>query len=404
VFLIDMSDSMLEPLTAPERMDARILVGADLDWESVKTRFDLARVVLARSLRALPKTVSFAIIGFGTRKVLLWSSRKFFTADAGNVKQAIRELEGIGFRKKDKLHPFGRLRGNTNIDGAFREAYAITTKKRLDNPTFVQKDGWKRGCDTIFLLSDGAPTWDDFGASDRYTGAEVTVNSETGATGKSQSSSAFFVGPSRRSRYLVEDITRMNLFRKAEIHTIAMGTADPDLMRRLARSGLGRFRAMGARAVRGRLRFFQVIGPFDAGKPQAWNTPRGPEGKPFDLRARLSGLHWHAREAPRGDAVLSLSSLATPNTAVYAHARFRPDKAGVATLDVGADGGVRVWLNGKLVLDRLAPMPFLRDLHMVKITLREGNNELLVKSCATGRHRRLSVRIRGASVKEQPYQ
>jgi hypothetical protein len=61
--------------------------------------------------------------------------------------------------------------------------------------------------------------------------------------------SANFFGPYRRTENLLGDLRRLNLFRKAEIHTVSMGDADLYLMHRIAMLGLGKYRNLGGNGV-----------------------------------------------------------------------------------------------------------------------------------------------------------
>ena len=400
VFLIDLSDSMLEALSPQERLDAQRVASGEVKWDKVRTRFDLAKIFLAQYLRALPKSVSFAVIGFGDEAVALKSGRKLAPATRGNVKAAIREIGKFSPWGKDGLHPHGQLRGSTNIHGAFRLAFRVTSGRALRDPTFIEPEGWKKGCDTIFLLSDGRPTTDDFAANDEHKGGKVTVNPETGETKDSGGGSASFRGPYARSNYLAQDVERMNLFRKAEIHAIAMGSADRVLMRRLARSSLGVHRDVGVRPKGGHLRAWRVVGPFAAGTPDQWAKPLAPETSKFDWRARFDDLRWVGRRGSGKNGTVSLTDR-KPNHASFACSRFVPDRSGAAKLRIGADGGVRAWLNGKLILDALVPAKFKRDAHLLDVTLVEGENVLLVKSCyEKGAHWRFHAQIVGTPIRE----
>ncbi|MHC4939472.1 MAG: vWA domain-containing protein [Planctomycetota bacterium] len=397
-FLLDLSDSMLEPLTPAERLDARRVAAEGIDWKKVRTRFDLAKVFLEQYLRALPKSVSFAVIGFGDEAVALKSGRKLHPATKGNVNAALREIGKIKPWGKDKLHPHGQLRGATNIHGAFRVAFRVTTGRSLRDPAFIDPAGWAKGFDTIFLLSDGRPTTDDFGANDEHKGGKVTVNPETGETRDSGGGSASFRGPYARSNHLAEDVERMNLFRKAEIHAIGMGSADRNLMRRLARSSFGLYRDFGVRARGGHLRYWRIVGPFDAG--DQWAKPLPPEENDFDWRARFGQLRWTVKRGASKQGTVMLGGR-KKNRATYACARFVPDEAGKATLRLGAESGVRVWLNGKMVIDALQPAEYERGAHVVEVTLVEGENLLLVKTLyEKGPHWRFHARIDGTPVRE----
>ena len=395
VFLIDLSDSMLEPLTPAERLDAqRVRQGSEaqdgaIDWRKIKTRFDLARLFLARYLRALPPGKRFMVIGFGSRARALGATKNLVKASRGAVHAAIRELARMRASSKTKLHPHGQLRGSTNVHGAFLLAYRATRGKPLKVPAYVRAGGLANGCDTVFLLSDGKPTTDNFAANDRHRGGRVTVNSETGETKETTGGgTASFSGPFRRTRHLLDDVQRMNLLRHAEIHTVAMGGADVSLMRGLAERGLGRYRAIGLRANGGRIARWWAVRGLPAGKPEKWGEVGKPEAVLKERFSRAAvyevGDDWIGWKSVRGGGKYSVVDLgSTKDRCAYAYSVIVPDEAGDVDLRVGAREGVRVWLNGKLVLDELAPnKKFRRDTHKVAVRLKPGPNSLLIKVCS----------------------
>jgi len=403
-YLIDLSDSMLEPLTKIELADARRLTGTDeIDWSKVLTRFDLARMFLARSLHALDPKVRFTVIGFGDKAAPLKATRGLVRATRGSVKSAIRELQGMRAFGKDKLHPHGQLRGKTNIHSAFVHAFRATKGKRgLGALEFISTAGLIDGCDTIFLLSDGEPTTDNFAANDRFSGGRVTVNAETGETKASGAGSASYRGPYARRRYLVEDVRRMNLFRKAEIHCIGMAGADPRLLRDLAEIGLGRYRAVGVRAKGGRVNRWWLMRPLKlADDPAKWSEPLGPEKAKFDRWAEFQGVGWYA---VTGSGKQSVVNVGRGNRgAAYAYAEFEPDAAGKAQLHAGAREVLRVWLNGELVLDKLTPAKWKFDAYKVKVELKAGRNTLLVKVCNRKGDGRFHLRLTDLAGKPLSY-
>jgi hypothetical protein len=61
-------------------------------------------------------------------------------------------------------------------------------------------------------------------------------------------------------------------------------------------------------------------------------------------------------------------------------ARLRVPRGGPARLRLGADDGVRIWLNGEMVVDRVEVAVLATDSVDVPIALRDGVNELLVQS------------------------
>jgi len=255
VFLLDLSDSMLDPLTYAELTRARRVPfdGArEFPWAVVKNRFDFAREHLRRSLKALPPDVRFAIIGFGDEAETFRSTKALVPASKGNVTKAVRELDRIEAKPDTtgKNRPHGVLRGTTNLHGALRKAFQLTSRGLLTENEHVAAITFRNGADTIFLLSDGKPTKDDFAALDTAEPGRTMTDPETGESRRDNfRRTGNFFGPYRGPDNLVGDVRRMNLFRKAEIHTISMGSADLFLMHRIAMLGLGRYRNLGGNGV-----------------------------------------------------------------------------------------------------------------------------------------------------------
>ena len=101
------------------------------------------------------------------------------------------------------------------------------------------------GCDTIFLLSDGAPSFDDYEAVDKdYGEGKVVVDQEYSA-GAPRTPQLRYPGPYVQDEWLVEDVKRMNAFRRIRLHCIGLGEANMDLLRRLADMGHGEVFAVG---------------------------------------------------------------------------------------------------------------------------------------------------------------
>lgn len=68
---------------------------------------------------------------------------------------------------------------------------------------------------------------------------------------------------------------------------------------------------------------------------------------------------------------------------VYAFATIPREKAGKARVSIGTDDGVRVWVNGKLILSRDARRELLPDEDRLDVDFQAGDNALLVKVGAT---------------------
>ena len=277
VYLIDMSDSMLEPITNEERTrlgapitggdekrpkrdkkdeDGEIEVG-DLPWHRIETRFDLAREYLKQSLAGLPKDRYFMVVGFGSEAETLKSTKRFVAAKKKTIRKVLKELDKIKPGRATDVRPNGTLRGDTNMHAAFRLAFQAGKKGPMRGDAALDEEGFEHGCDTIFLLSDGAPTVDDFMAVDQVpAGSGGYRDRETGkslgggggaAPPPGSMVPAEIQGPyGSDDVHIVDDIRRMNLFRKAEIHCVGIGKAKMRLLKRLAEAGLGKARRFDA--------------------------------------------------------------------------------------------------------------------------------------------------------------
>lgn len=264
VFVVDLSDSMMAPLKREEVEEVRRpRTGSDptttttrgkkpdeappstdeqdLPWEKIKTRFDVARESLRRSLATLGPGLSFAVVVFGTKAELLGGTG-LGKATPQNVQRAIAALDAIRPGKAEPGREAGTLRGYTNLHGGLRLAFRLTEGPTIPAHEHVAPTGFESGCDTIFLLSDGAPSWDDFDAEDIAT--MKAGDPETGAP-LGDSERLHYYGPYVEWRFLLRDVERMNLFRRVELHCIGIGEATPELLRSLSVLGRGELRIIG---------------------------------------------------------------------------------------------------------------------------------------------------------------
>ena len=407
-YLLDLSDSMLDPLTARELEDARSQESGSaaaeegIDWRKVRNRFDLARAYLRRSLLALDPRVSFLVIAFGARAETFRSTKSLVRASRGAVAAAVKELDAIEARHGNtrQKRPHGTLRGTTNLHGALLRAYRAGPRKLIDGYEHVDPGVLMAGCDTIFVFSDGKPTKDDFDATDRFDGGTITLDREKGEVGKRAAGSANYFGPYVGVANLLTDLRRMNLFRKAEIHTVAMGEADTRLMRRVADLGLGRYRSIGMLGRGGKVNAWWLLGPYPAGDIKTWGQAEAPE-KGVDLLGVMTigakRVRWKRVLTDRRDAIVNLEKELGPadGVAAYAYAEILVRKGGPARLHVAADDGVRVWLNDAVVHSKLVKqgLKFEEKIgkrgrkrktvvaEKIDVTLRAGLNRILVKIC-----------------------
>lgn len=239
-YLIDMSDSMAQPLDPGALPDLE--VGVDiLDDDRARTignRFDLARELLRASVTRLPKGTEFLVVVFGSEARCLEATPGLTPATPRAVEKAMAEIEAV-------------VPGNdewkaTNMHGAFLRAFQATSGRPLKEDEHVLEKGFARGCDTVFLLSDGEPTFGEFGAWDVADPGTRVGDAEHGdASAIDEERKIFFWCPYRWGVTMLRDLRRLNLFRKVEIHCLGTGEADEKLLEQIAEIGLGRVRILG---------------------------------------------------------------------------------------------------------------------------------------------------------------
>jgi len=132
------------------------------------------------------------------------------------------------------------------------------------------------------------------------------------------------------------------------------------------------------------IRTWLVLGPFPNSAQYPENAPSyPPESERVDLRKEYEGARGRARwkvHKSEGDLV-DLAKIFTPNENVigYAVCWVHSDRVRAAVLEVGSDDGCKLWVNRKLVLDRLALRSAAPRQDIVPIHLARGWNELFVK-------------------------
>lgn len=251
-YVIDLSDSMCEPI--PEALKAEhagppVTPGApkerkgrpdaeDIPWHLVATRFDLAREHLRLSLGRLSDEQSFCIVTFGDRAQLLDGLGGMTKASHANTRKAMKALDEIEIGAALPDRPHGTLLGQTNIHAALKTAFRLGRKGLVDEYEYVDQDTFLEGCDTIFLLSDGDPTCDDYTVKDVDYGDGWVGDPESGERHERTPELNYF-GPYANWPRLLEEAERLNMFREVEIHCISIGDVDATWLSRLAGIGLG---------------------------------------------------------------------------------------------------------------------------------------------------------------------
>jgi hypothetical protein len=131
------------------------------------------------------------------------------------------------------------------------------------------------------------------------------------------------------------------------------------------------------------LREWQVIGPFRASRPVRTDQPYPPEarrpamGDKFQAIRGEAGWQTHKSETDYVD-LARLWGEAGP-CAGYAVCWVQAEKGRPAVLELGADAGCKVWLNGRQVHSAMSPDRAAPGDHRVRCYLSAGWNEILVK-------------------------
>jgi hypothetical protein len=144
--------------------------------------------------------------------------------------------------------PDGTLRGRTNLHGALREAFSLRSRGYVEAHDFVDPTAIAEGPDTIFVLSDGAPSWDDFNVVDKDYGEGKVVRDTEYGREVPRTERLHYWGPYGITPWIVEDVTRLNAFRKTQIHCVGIGEAQMELLRAIADAAMGQTYQFGAAA------------------------------------------------------------------------------------------------------------------------------------------------------------
>lgn len=254
-YVLDMSDSMCKVISPGTKPPAPVITGqrpakkkrelfdeTDLPWNKITNRWDLAREQLRISLYRLTPDKHFSVVWFGTEASTLDSCKGMLKATKANVDRVLAELDSIKVGEADQVRsPDGTLRGKTNLHAGLRRAFGLADKGIVNEFAFVDAQALIDGCDTIFLLSDGAPSIDDFEIEDKdYGEGEVVVDNEYKKPAP-RSARLGYPGPYVDPEWIIADFHRMNAFRRIRLHCVGLGEANMDLLRRLAEAGHGQF-------------------------------------------------------------------------------------------------------------------------------------------------------------------
>jgi hypothetical protein len=131
---------------------------------------------------------------------------------------------------------------------------------------------------------------------------------------------------------------------------------------------------------------WMIIGPFDNTDGAGFETPYSPE-KEIDFSKEYPGkekaVKWFRPKPGPIDGFLDLAALIGRKDWVVAYAAvsLESPQARMMELRVGSDDDFKAWLNGELVLSRNADRGAVADQDVAAVTLRKGENQLLLKIC-----------------------
>jgi hypothetical protein len=120
------------------------------------------------------------------------------------------------------------------------------------------------------------------------------------------------------------------------------------------------------------------VGPFLGDGGAAAHAKAWPPEQGVDLAADYGeGLQWKPRPELDDGAIHMLQG---ENASNYLHRIIEAPDARTITMSFGSDDAIKVWLNGDLLLQSPGPRSAAIDQNVVQASLRQGTNELLLKT------------------------
>lgn len=129
---------------------------------------------------------------------------------------------------------------------------------------------------------------------------------------------------------------------------------------------------------------WQVAGPFDNTDLKGLTTPFDPENN-LSAETLFTGkdnktFKWIPYQ-DRTSGYIDFAKIFSPNEEAvgYAYSIYPMENAGSKTFGVGSNDGVRVWINGKLVLHKPVSRKAEPNQDIITVNLNKGDNVILVK-------------------------
>jgi len=128
-------------------------------------------------------------------------------------------------------------------------------------------------------------------------------------------------------------------------------------------------------------------GPYKVGKTSVVHDPEKPDAK--EIKWKLVA----ATGDKPGFIDLNKELGAPGDCAGYLRSQVFSPKEQPVVIESGSDDGIKIWLNGTVVLDKDVPRSFKLNEDQTKVTLKEGWNQLLVKVVNGGANWEAAVRL-----------
>ncbi|TKT90542.1 DUF4838 domain-containing protein [Dyadobacter frigoris] len=131
-----------------------------------------------------------------------------------------------------------------------------------------------------------------------------------------------------------------------------------------------------------------IIGPFDNEERKGFSTVYAPE-RGFDTTRTYAGKSADVKWKQYSDntsGYIDFAKQFTPqkNVVSYAYTKIKLDQAKTVRFGAGSNDGVRVWINGKMVLDRPVLRKAVPNDDIISVPMVKGDNTVLVKVDQTG--------------------
>lgn len=129
---------------------------------------------------------------------------------------------------------------------------------------------------------------------------------------------------------------------------------------------------------------WHIIGPFDNTERKGLAAEYAPE-KQFDPSQTYTGkngaaVKWRAYDDKSGGYINFLKLFDEKKDVVsYAYRTMKLPEAKIVKFGIGSNDGVKVWVNGKLVLDRPVSRKAIPNDDQISVPMKKGENTILVK-------------------------